>query len=214
MSEKIVTLNEEVIKGQIKELVRGSVEETLNELLEAEAEKLTQAGRYERNEARQGYRSGHYDRNLTTTSGDVTLHVPRLKGGVSSETAIIERYRRRESSVGEALIEMYLAGVSVRRVEDITEALRGSKVSPATISELNKRRMSTSRTGETVLCRAESTCMSMWMASICAGIGEKSTKTWPYWWRSRSMRTVIERFWALRRHEGGQSQLGRLCPVA
>ena len=80
MSDKIVTLNEEVIKGQIKELVRGSVEETLNELLEAEAEKLTQAARYERNEARQGYRSGHYDRNLTTTSGDVTLHVPRLKG--------------------------------------------------------------------------------------------------------------------------------------
>ena len=91
MSEKIVQLNEEVIKGQIKELVRGSVEETLNELLEAEAEKLTQAARYERSEARQGYRSGHYDRNLTTTSGDVTLHVPRLKG-VSFETAIIERW--------------------------------------------------------------------------------------------------------------------------
>ena len=67
MSEKIVQLNEEVIKGQLKELVRGSVEETLNELLEQEAEKLTQAARYERNEARQGYRSGHYDRNLTTT---------------------------------------------------------------------------------------------------------------------------------------------------
>ena len=62
----------------------------------------------------------------------------RLKG-VSFETAIIERYRRRESSVEEALIEMYLAGVSVRRVEDITEALWGSKVSPATISELNKK---------------------------------------------------------------------------
>ena len=132
MSEKIVQLNEEVIKGQIKELVRGSVEKTLNELLEAEAD------RYERNEARQGYRSGHYDRNLTTTSGDVTLHVPRLKG-VSFETDIIERYRRRESSVEEALIEMYLAGVSVRRVEDITEALWGSKVSPSTISKLNKK---------------------------------------------------------------------------
>ena len=103
----MVQLNEEVIKGQIKELVRGSVEETLNELLEQEAEKLTQAARYERNEARQGYRSGHYDRNLTTTSGDVTLHVPRLKG-VSFEAAIIERYRRRESSVEKALIEMYL----------------------------------------------------------------------------------------------------------
>ena len=138
MSEKIVQLNEEVIKGQIKELVRGSVEETLNELLEKEAESLTQVARYERSEARQGYRSGHYDRNLTTTSGDVTLHIPRLKG-VSFETAIIERYRRRESSVEEALIEMYLAGVSVRRVEDITEALWGSKVSPATISELNKK---------------------------------------------------------------------------
>ena len=133
MSEKIVQLNEEVIKGEIKELVRGSVEETLNELLEKEAETLTQAAHYERNEARQGYRSG----NLTTTSGDVTLHVPRLKG-VSFEMAIIERYRRRESSVEEALIEMYLAGVSVLRVEDITEALWGSKVSPATISELNK----------------------------------------------------------------------------
>ncbi len=138
MSEKIVALNEEVIKGQLKELVRGSGEETLNELLEQEAEKLTQAARYERNEARQGYRSGHYDRNLTTTSGDVTLHMPRLKG-ITFETAIIERYRRRESSVEEALIEMYLAGVSVRRVEDITEALWGTKVSAATISELNKK---------------------------------------------------------------------------
>ena len=138
MSSNIVQFNEEIIKGQIKELVRGSVEETLNELLEAEAQKLTQAARYERSEARQGYRSGHYDRNLTTTSGDVTLHVPRLKG-ISFETAIIERYRRRESSVEEALIEMYLAGVSVRRVEDITEALWGSKVSASTISELNKK---------------------------------------------------------------------------
>ena len=138
MSNNIVQFNEEIIKGQIKELVRGSVEETLNGLLEAEAEKLTQAARYERSEARQGYRSGHYDRNLTTTSGDVTLHVPRLKG-ISFETAIIERYRRRESSVEEALIEMYLAGVSVRRVEDITEALWGSKVSASTISELNKK---------------------------------------------------------------------------
>ena len=98
MSEKIVQLNEEVIKGQLKELERGSVEETLNELLEAEAEKLTQAARYERNEQRQGYRSGHYNRNLTTTSGDVTLKMPKLKG-ISFETAIIERYRRRESNV-------------------------------------------------------------------------------------------------------------------
>ena len=55
------------------------------------------------------------------------------------ETAIIERYQRRESSVEEALIEMYLAGVSVRRVEDITEALWGTRASPSTVSELNKK---------------------------------------------------------------------------
>lgn len=65
----------------------------MDELLEKEAETLTQAARYERNEARQGYRSGHYNRRLTTTSGDVTLHMPRLKG-IPFETAIIERYRR------------------------------------------------------------------------------------------------------------------------
>ena len=73
MSKKIVQLNEEVIKSELKKLVRGSVEETLNELLEAEAEKLTKAARYECNEQRQGYRSGHYSRNLTSASGDVTL---------------------------------------------------------------------------------------------------------------------------------------------
>lgn len=88
MSERIVQLNEKIIKGKIKELVRSSVEEPLNKLLEKEAESLTQAARYERSEVRQSYRSGHYDRNLTTASGDVTLHMPRLKG-VSFETAII-----------------------------------------------------------------------------------------------------------------------------
>ena len=79
MPEKI-QLNEEVIKGQLKELVSGSVEETLNELLESEAEKLTQAARYVRNEQRQGYRSGHYNRNSTTTSGDVTLKGQSSRG--------------------------------------------------------------------------------------------------------------------------------------
>ena len=138
MSEKTIQLNEGIIKNELKELVRNSVEETLNGLLEAEANQLTNAAKYERSEERQGYRSGHYSRNLTTTFGDVTLQVPKLKG-ISFETAIIERYRRRESSVEEALIEIYLAGVSVRRVEDTTEALWGSKVSPATISELNKK---------------------------------------------------------------------------
>jgi transposase-like protein len=68
----------------------------------------------------------------------VTLQVPKLRT-LPFETAIIERYRRKESSVEEALIEMYLAGVSVRRVEDITQALWGTRVSASTVSELNQR---------------------------------------------------------------------------
>jgi len=138
MSEQVVQLNEAVLKVELRELVRQSVEETLNKLLEAEAAQLTQSARYERTISRQGYRSGHYARHLTTSSGDVTLHMPRLKG-LSFQTAIIERYRRRESSVEEALIEMYLAGVSTRRIEDIAELLWGNKVSSSTISELNKK---------------------------------------------------------------------------
>ncbi len=82
-------------------------------------------------------RSGSYDRKLQTKTGEVRLKVPTLRRQ-AFETAIIERYRRRESSVEEALIEMYLAGVSVRRVEDITEALLGTRVSPGTVSNLNQ----------------------------------------------------------------------------
>ena len=138
MSGNIIQLNEEAVKGEIKDLVRKSVEETLNDMLNAEAEELIGASKYERSEEREGYRSGHYSRSLTTTSGEVQLKVPKLKG-VRFDTAIIERYKRRECSVEEALIEMYLAGVSVRRVEDISEALWGSRVSAATVSDLNQK---------------------------------------------------------------------------
>ena len=75
MPERILPLNEGIIKDELRELVRNSVEETLNSLLEEEAQERTQAARYERTEAR----SGHYQRNLTTTSGDVELKVPKLK---------------------------------------------------------------------------------------------------------------------------------------
>ena len=138
MSDNIIQVNQDFIHTELKELVKNSVEETLNAMLDAEADKLVNAERYARDEQRQGYRSGHYDRKFTTTSGEVNLRVPKLRG-LTFETSIIERYRRRETSVEEALIEMYLAGVSVRRVEDISEALWGTKVSPGTISNLNKK---------------------------------------------------------------------------
>jgi transposase-like protein len=83
-------------------------------------------------------RAGHYERKLETKAGEVTLRVPKLRR-LPFETAIIERYKRREASVEEALVEMYLAGVSVRRVEDITEALWGTRVSSGTVSRLNQK---------------------------------------------------------------------------
>ena len=193
MSEKIVQLNEEVQEACAR-LRRG----TRIELLEAEAEKLTQAARYERNEQRQGYRSGHYNRNLTTTSGDVTLNVPKLKG-ISFETAIIERYRRRESSVEEALIEMYLAGVSVRRVEDITEALWGSKVSPSTISELNKKAYVHIEDWRNRPLQGGRYPYVYVDGIICAVTGAENLKMWLFWWQLRSMRTDTVRFLALPR---------------
>jgi putative transposase len=132
---KVIEIDEARIRDNLGELVRGSVEDTLNALLDAEADQLCNAARYERTEARRDTRAGAYERKLHTKAGEVNLKMPKLRRQ-TFETAIIERYRRREASVEEALIEMYLAGVSVRRVEGITEALWGTKVSPSTIAEL------------------------------------------------------------------------------
>jgi putative transposase len=134
----VIRIDDDRVKEHLDKVVRGTVEETLNAMLEAEAGRLCNAGRYERSEARRDLRSGSYERKLQTKAGSVTLKMPKLRQQ-AFETAIIERYRRRESSVEEALIEMYLAGVSVRRVEDITEALWGTRVSPGTVSNLNRK---------------------------------------------------------------------------
>jgi len=134
----VIKINEAQIKSHLGEMVRSSVEETLNDMLDAEAKQLCNARWYEHNEGRTNQRAGHYKRKLHTTSGEVELKVPRLRHA-PFETAIIERYRRRESSVEEALMEMYLAGVSVRWVEDITEALWGTRVSPSVVSDLNQK---------------------------------------------------------------------------
>ena len=136
--EGVIRIEEGKIRSHVDQVVRETVEQTLNGLLQAEADDLCGAKRYARSPERLDTRAGHYDRNLHTKAGEVTLQVPRLRN-LPFETEIIERYRRRESSVEEALVEMYLAGVSVRRVEDITEALWGTRVSPSTVSELNKK---------------------------------------------------------------------------
>lgn len=138
MPEPIVTLNEESLRSDLRELAGKTVEDTLNGLLEAEADELVGAERHGRTAEREAYRAGHYDRGLTTSSGEVTIHMPKLKGARFT-TAIIERYRRRETSVEEAMIEMYLAGVSTRRIEDVSEILWGSSVSAATVPDLNEK---------------------------------------------------------------------------
>jgi len=136
--QEVIRVDREQLRGHLKEMVRESVEETLNAMLDAEADAQCGAKRYQRAPERLDTRAGHYERKLLTAAGEVTLAVPRLRK-LPFETEIIERYRRRESSVEEALIQMYLAGVSVRRVEDITEALWGQRVSPSTVSELNQK---------------------------------------------------------------------------
>ncbi len=130
---KIIQVNEEQVKSHLGQMVRDTVEKMLNEMLDQEAAQLVGAQRYERRQGRKGTRAGHYRRSLETTAGNVALQVPKLRH-LRCEAAIRERYRRREASVEEALIEMYLAGVSVRRVEDITEALWGTRVSSGTVS--------------------------------------------------------------------------------
>src|SRR6201993_1990835 len=131
-------VDEGKLRNHVDEVVRSSVEETLNALLDAEADVICRAQRYERSAERVDGRAGHYERKLQTKAGEVQLRVPKLRR-LPFETAIIERYKRREASVEEALVEMYLAGVSVRRVEDITEALWGTRVSSGTVSRLNQK---------------------------------------------------------------------------
>lgn len=135
---KVIHIDEAQIQDHLGELVRGTVEETLNAMLDAEADAMCGAQRYERSPDRVDTRAGHYNRKFHTKAGEVDLKMPKLRQQ-TFETAIIERYKRRETSIEEALMEMYLAGVSVRRVEDITEALWGTRVSSGTVSNLNKK---------------------------------------------------------------------------
>ena len=133
-----IKINEKEVGDYLNRLVRQSLEDTINSLLDAEADAICNAGRYQHSPDRLDTRAGSYKRKLMTMSGEVELTVPRLRT-LPFETQIIRRYRTRQSPVEEALIEMYLAGVSVRRVEGITEAPWGAKAGSGTVSELNRK---------------------------------------------------------------------------
>jgi putative transposase len=117
-SGKIIQIDEHLVQSQIKDVIKGTIEETLNIMLDAEADQLCNAGRYERSVEREDTRAGHYKRNLDTTAGRVALKVPKLRN-LPFETAIIERYKRRETSVEESLKEsypyVYLDGIVLKR---------------------------------------------------------------------------------------------------
>ena len=135
----VIQINQEVLHNNLSGYVRKNLENILNELLDAEADRPCHAKNAMN--VMQNVPAPELDLTreiLKRLPGKVTLNIPRLRN-LPFETAIIERYRRRESSIEEAMMEMYLAGVSVRRVEDITEALWGARVSAGTISNLNKK---------------------------------------------------------------------------
>ena len=138
MSKEIIQFDQAMFESKLDVMVREKVERIVNAMLDAEADEIANAARYERSDGRRAYRAGHYERSLTAKAGRLELKVPKLKGALF-ESAVIERYRRREESVEEALIDMYLAGVSTRQVDDISQLLWGDRMPSQTLSDKLKR---------------------------------------------------------------------------
>ena len=138
MPENIIQIDQNLLETRLDRLITEKMTQILNAMLDAEADEITGAARYERSGGRKAYRAGHYERKLTAKAGRLELKVPKLKGALF-ESAVIERYRRREQSVEESLIDMYLAGVSTRQVDDISQLLWGDRMPSQTLSDKLKR---------------------------------------------------------------------------
>lgn len=121
-------------KEFLKPLIQAAVQETL----EAEMTEALGAEKGERSEERLGYRSGYYTRSLITRVGKIELRVPQDRAGRFS-TELFERYQRSEKALVAALAEMYVQGVSTRKVKQVTEELVGHAFSASAISAINKR---------------------------------------------------------------------------
>ena len=134
-------LSKEEIKllmEQDTDFLKPMVQFVVQEVLEAEMSEAVGAEKGERTEGRQGYRSGYYRRSLVTRVGKIELRVPQDRAGRFS-TEVFERYQRGEKALVSALTEMYLQGVSTRKVKAISEELCGQEFSASTISALNKK---------------------------------------------------------------------------
>jgi putative transposase len=123
------------ILAEDQDLLKVIVEEVLQQVLEAEMDEALQAGKGERTASRLGYRSGYYSRTLVTRVGKIALRVPQDRQG-RFRTEVFERYQRSEKALVAAMMEMYLQGVSTRKVKTITEELCGHEFSSSTISRI------------------------------------------------------------------------------
>ena len=120
------------------DLFKEMLKESIQHFLEAEMDETLGAGKWERSESRRGYRSGYYTRSLVTRVGKIELRVPQDRLGRFS-TEVFERYQRSEKALFLSLAEMYVQGVSTRKVKKITEQLCGQSFSASTVSRLNKQ---------------------------------------------------------------------------
>jgi len=134
----LVKFDESEIQQYLNRTIKQAVQEVFEALLQAEADELVQARPYERTTTRKDQRNGKRKRKLTTRVGEIELTVPRLRT-IPFQSQIIDRYKRMECSLEEALIEMYLQGISTRKVTDITEELCGVHVSSGRMSRLNHK---------------------------------------------------------------------------
>ena len=125
-----------LMAGQ-EDFLRPLIQEVIQQVLEAEMEEALGAGKSERTPGRLGYRSGYYGRTLVTRVGKLELRVPQDRQG-RFRTEVFERYQRSEKALVGALTEMYVHGVSTRKVKAITEELCGHEVSAATVSRMNQ----------------------------------------------------------------------------
>src|SRR3954464_15501960 len=132
------TIDVKALLAEDEEFLRTLVRAALQEVLEAEMTEALGAEKGERTARRQGYRSGYYDRTLITRVGKLELRVPQDRTGRFS-TELFERYQRSERALVAALAEMYVQGVSTRKVKAITEELCGHSFSASAISSINKR---------------------------------------------------------------------------
>ncbi len=141
MTEKKINMSKVDWKSVIAEqqdFLKPLVQEIVQQVLEAEMVEAAGADRHERTEGRRSYRSGYYSRGLVTRVGKLELRVPQDRQGKFS-TELFERYQRSEQALVSALAEMYVQGVSTRKVKAVTEELCGHEFSASTVSEINKR---------------------------------------------------------------------------